>query len=90
MRTETFDSDFPGRFGHNSPDGPVAEVLTDLADLVDRSQERPLFDLCRSLPGVDPVLDPDRHSHGPDAAAFAAEIDDDPTVLPHLDVLDGE
>ena len=51
------------------------------------AQQKAVFDACRGLPGVDAVFNPYGNGHGANPAALAEEIDDHPSVLPHLDVL---
>ena len=78
---EAFDPDLPCGFRHDGPDGPVAETCADLAALPDGSQQKTVFDAGRTLPGVDPVLDPHGNGDGADASALAAEIADHPAIL---------
>ena len=61
---------------------PTLLVLLRLSEGAARSS---IF--ARGLPGVDAVLHPDGDGHRAYAAALAEEVDDDPAVLPHLDVL---
>jgi hypothetical protein len=84
---EALDTDLLGRLLHHRPDRPVAQAITDPSALADRAQQPALLHSGRRDPGVDSLLDPDRHGDGADPAALAAEVFDHPAPLPHLDLL---
>ena len=89
--SEALDPDLFGRPLHHIPDGPVAQALPDpLASLSNGSQEPALVDRGRGHPGVDPLLDPDRHGNRADASSLPFHITQDPAALPQLDGLDVE
>jgi hypothetical protein len=87
VRSEAFDPDLFGRLLDHAPDRPVAQTLPhDLATLQDRPEELPFLEAGGRGPGVDRLLDPDRHRHGADPATLAAQIRNHPPVLAHLDL----
>ena len=90
VRAEVLNPDLLGSFGDDRPDGPVAQALSDLASLANGPEERPVLDSTRLLPGIDSLLHPDRNRYRPDSAPFSEKVNDDPAVLPHLDVFHGK
>ena len=58
--------------------------------LLDRAQQRAVFDAGRDHPGVDALLDPDGDGNGADAPALALKVGQDPPSLSLLDGLDIE
>ena len=56
--------------------------------LVHAAKDKATIDIGHGDPCVDGALGPTGHRHGADSSALADQIDDDPTSIVQLDVLD--
>ena len=91
MRPEALDADLAGRLLNHRPNRPVTQGLADLlAAFADLPEQPAFFDPGRHHPGIDAVLDPQRHGDGTDPAPLAVEVEEHPPVLAHLQDLDVE
>src|SRR5450432_997249 len=88
---ESLDPDLFGALFDNRPNGPVAETfpfdLSDLSALQYRAKQPAVLHARSAGPGIDGILHPDRHRHGPDASSLPFQICKNPPAFTLLNGL---
>jgi len=88
---EALDPDLVRGLLDHIPDRPIAQGMAHpLAAFPDGAEQPALLDSGRGLPGVDPLLDPERNRNRADPSSLPDQIGQHPAALPQLDGLEVE